>query len=106
VSTELRKVQFPVIPDSSRNKQVVLSPEVKHGPGANYMVEPALMRSDTACFDLESRPEWLLISQSGFLMGFRGLSRTANAEFSSERLWLEGLEERLEQKAVLVEQTR
>jgi hypothetical protein len=76
-------------------------------PCSLVAVEPAEMRSDTACFDLESRPEWLQIAHPrGFLIGFRGLNRAADAEFASERLWLSGLEERLEQKAVLEGQTR
>lgn len=75
-------------------------------PCSLVAVEPSEMRSDTACFDLESRPEWLLGASSGLLIGFRGLNYPADAEFASERLWLAGLEERLEQKAGLAGQAR
>jgi hypothetical protein len=90
-------------PAGPETEMLLLAP---FDPCSLVALEPSQMRSDTACFDLESRHEWLLGASSGLLIGFRGLNRPANAEFASERLWLAGLEERLGQKAWLAGQAR
>jgi hypothetical protein len=68
-------------------------------PCSLIAIEPSDVHSDTACFDLESRPEWLLGVPSGLLIGFRGLNSLAVIEFTMYRPWLVGLGERLAEKS-------
>lgn len=61
-------------------------------------IQPFSTKGDTAFFDLESSPAWLLSRDASGYIQFTGPRDAATPCFSSERLWLAPLQERLGQK--------
>jgi hypothetical protein len=61
---------------------------------------PIENRGDTALFDLESSPEWLLMGEAAFEGLVLAPGSRGEIVFSSDRLWLEPLRQRLAAKAL------
>ncbi|MDM7993420.1 MAG: hypothetical protein QUS11_08910 [Candidatus Fermentibacter sp.] len=62
-------------------------------------ISPCEILGDTTLYDLESSPAWLLSRHADAYMHVSGLDGGTSLRFTRERLWLEPLLERLEQKA-------
>lgn len=69
------------------------------GEGSWIEILPCTTRGDTTLYDLESSPAWLLSRDAGGYLHISGPDDDTSLRLTRERLWLEPLLERLEQKA-------